>query len=151
MPSFLSPWLLWFLSGVVIMLAELGIPGFVIVFFGLGCWAAAILAAISPDALTAQIAVFIVVSLVSLLSLRKLAVRIFVGRSEDGEQEDSGNIQVGARISIEQAIEPGKETRVRFRGTMWSAVSDESIPAGAEAEIVGVDKANRSCLRLKRA
>ena len=33
-----SSWLVWFLAGVAIMLAELALPGFVIIFFGLGCW-----------------------------------------------------------------------------------------------------------------
>lgn len=149
MPSFLSPWLLWFLAGVVIMLAELAVPGFVIIFFGVGCWAAALAAMLYPDAFTAQIAVFMVVSLVSLLCLRKAAVRIFVGRSEDAPEEDTGNVPLGARVMVEQDILPGREGRVRFRGTLWSAIADESIVAGTEAEIVGVDKANRSCLRLK--
>jgi inner membrane protein len=38
---------------------------------------------------------------------------------------------------------------VRFRGTMWDAVSEDRIPAGSDAEITGVDKANRSCLKIK--
>jgi inner membrane protein len=36
-----SPWLIWFLAGIAIILAELAIPGFVIIFFGLGCLGAA--------------------------------------------------------------------------------------------------------------
>ncbi|MFV0350064.1 MAG: NfeD family protein [Halodesulfovibrio sp.] len=149
MPEFLSPWLLWFLAGVIIMLAELGIPGFVIIFFGAGCWAAALAAVWFPDALTAQIAVFMVVSLVSLLTLRKAAVRIFVGRSEGAPDEDTGNVPLGAHVMVEQEILPGREGRVRFRGTLWTAVSEEGLTAGAEARIVGVDKANRSCLRVE--
>ena len=35
-----SPWLVWFLAGIAVMLAELAVPGFVIIFFGLGCWGA---------------------------------------------------------------------------------------------------------------
>jgi membrane protein implicated in regulation of membrane protease activity len=33
-PEF-SPWLIWFLAGVAVMLTELAVPGFVIIFFGL--------------------------------------------------------------------------------------------------------------------
>jgi membrane protein implicated in regulation of membrane protease activity len=144
-----SPWLIWFLAGIAIILAELAIPGFVIIFFGLGCLGAALAAAFAPDAYSCQLTVFLIVSLTSLVTLRKIAMRIFVGRSEGAERDDTGNVLVGTRIQIDQDIEPGREARVRYRGTMWTAFSEDRIPAGSEAEIVGVDKVNRSCLRLK--
>jgi membrane protein implicated in regulation of membrane protease activity len=146
-----SPWLVWFLAGIAIMLAELAVPGFVIIFFGLGCLGAAIVAAIAPDAYTAQLIAFLIVSLTSLVTLRKIAMRIFVGRSEVSGNNETGNVSVGTRIKIDQDIEPGQEARVRYRGTMWTAVSEDRLPAGSEAEIVGVDKINRSCLKLKMA
>jgi len=149
MPLVLSPWLIWFLSGLAIMLAELAVPGFVIIFFGVGCLGAAVAAALVPSAYSIQLAVFLVVSLTSLVTLRKMAMRIFVGRSEVSGGDDTGNVSVGTRIKIDQDIEPGREARVRYRGTMWTAVSDDPIPAGSDAEIIGVDKVNRSCLKLK--
>ncbi len=149
MPLAFSPWLLWFLSGIAIMLAELAVPGFVIIFFGLGCWGAAVAAVLAPNAYSLQLIVFLLVSLTSLVTLRKIAMRIFVGRSEVSGGDDTGNVAVGTRIKIDQDIEPGREARVRYRGTMWTAVSQDPIPAGSEAEIIGVDKANRSCLKIK--
>lgn len=144
-----SPWLIWFLAGVGVMLAELAVPGFVIIFFGLGCMGAAAVAAFVPDAYSAQVIVFLLVSILTLLTLRKVAMRIFVGASHGPEKEDVGNIAVGARISIDKDIEPGRVTRVRYRGTLWDAVSQDQIVAGSEAEITGVDKANKSCLLIK--
>lgn len=144
-----SPWLVWFLVGVAVMLAELTLPAFVIIFFGLGCWGGAIAAAISPDAYSAQVIVFLIVSVASLITLRKVAMRVFVGRSESEGTEDWGNIPVGARITLDHGLEPGRVSRVLFRGTMWDAVSEDRILAGSEAEITGVDKANRSCLKIK--
>lgn len=149
MPPYLPPWLIWFLTGIVVMLAELAVPGFVIIFFGLGCLGAAVVAALVPDAYSIQLVAFLVVSLTSLVTLRKTAIRIFVGRSEVSADDDTGGVSVGTRIKIDQDIEPGREARVRYRGTMWTAVSEDRIDAGAEAEIIGVDKINRSCLRLK--
>jgi membrane protein implicated in regulation of membrane protease activity len=144
-----SPWLIWFLAGVGVMLAELAVPGFVIIFFGLGCLGAAAVAAFVPEAYSAQVIVFLLVSVISLLTLRKVAMRIFVGGSESSQKDDVGNIAVGARITVDQDIEPGRVTRVRYRGTNWDAVSLDQIAAGSEAEITGVDKANRSCLMIK--
>ncbi len=144
-----SPWLVWFLAGIAIMLAELAIPGFVIIFFGLGCWGASVVAFFSPNAYSAQVAVFVIVSVVSLMMLRRVAMRVFVGRSEGQENEDLGNIPMGSRITLDQDLEAGQIGRVRFRGTMWDAISEDRILAGSDAEITGVDKANRSCLKIK--
>ncbi|MBN2438345.1 MAG: NfeD family protein [Deltaproteobacteria bacterium] len=131
------------------MLAELAIPGFVIIFFGLGCWGAAVVAVFAPDAYSAQVIVFLIVSIASLMTLRRVAMRVFVGRSEGAETDDLGNVPVGARITLDQDLEAGQIGRVRFRGTMWDAVSEDRLSAGSDAEITGVDKANRSRLKIK--
>jgi membrane protein implicated in regulation of membrane protease activity len=146
-----SPWLVWFLAGIAFMLAELAVPGFVIVFFGLGCWGAAVAAVFAPNGYSAQVAVFLIVSVASLMTLRKVAMRVFVGQSEGSEAEDLGNVPIGARVILDQDLEAGRVGRVRFRGTMWDAVSEDRIPAGSDAEITGVDKANRSCLKIRGA
>ncbi|MDO9579871.1 MAG: hypothetical protein Q7J06_04815, partial [Bacteroidales bacterium] len=111
------PWLVWFLAGIAIMLAELAVPGFVIIFFGLGCWGAAVVAVFAPGAYSAQVTVFLIVSVASLMTLRKVAMRVFVGRSEGAETDDWGNVPVGARITLDQDLEAGQIGRVRFRGT----------------------------------
>jgi inner membrane protein len=144
-----SPWLVWFLAGIAVMLAELAVPGFVILFFGLGCWGASAVAVFAPEAYSAQVVVFIIVSIASLMTLRKVAMRVFVGRSEGPETEEFGNVPVGARITLDQDLEAGRVGRVHFRGTFWDAISEERIPAGSDAEITGVDKANRSRLKLR--
>lgn len=76
-------------------------------------------------------------------------MRIFVGRSEEMAGDDTGNVLVGARIKIDEDLEAGREGRVRYRGSVWTAVAEDRLPAGSEAEIIGVDKVNRACLRLK--
>ncbi|MFZ4438611.1 MAG: NfeD family protein [Syntrophales bacterium] len=143
------PWLVWFLAGIVVMLAELAVPGFVIIFFGLGCWGASVMAFFFPNSYSAQVAAFVIVSVASLMTLRRVAMRVFVGRSEGQETEDLGNVPVGSRITLDQDLQAGQVGRVRFRGTMWDAVSEDRISAGSDAEITGVDKANRSCLKIK--
>lgn len=146
-----SPWLIWFLIGVAVILTELAVPGFVIIFFGLGCWGAAVVSLIAPADYSAQVAAFVIVSVASLLTLRKMAMRIFVGRSEGAEGEDAGNVPKGARIQLDQDMKPGVVGRVRFRGTMWNAVSEENLAAGSEVEIIGMDKSRGSCLKLRKA
>lgn len=144
-----SPWLVWFLAGIAVMLAELAVPGFVIIFFGLGCWGAALVALFYPNAYSVQVAAFVIVSVAFLMTMRKVAMRVFVGRSEGQETGDSGNVPVGARVTLDHDLEVGQIGRVRFRGTMWDAVSEDRLTAGSDAVITGVDDANRSCLRIK--
>lgn len=145
-----TPWLLWFLAGIAIMLAELAIPGFVILFFGIGCLGAAMIAAWLPLNYAAQIITFLLISVLSLAFLRKFAVRWLVGHSESSPEYSSGNVPIGTRIRITAPIEPLQEARVHFRGTTWSAISDEHIAAGEEAEIIGLMPHNRSCLKIRR-
>ncbi len=149
MDHILSPWLIWFLAGVAVMLTELVVPGFVMIFFGLGCLGAAAAAVFYPHAYSAQVVVFLSVSVASLLTLRKVAMRVFVGSSEGPGTDELGNVPVGARITLDHDIEAGRIGRVRFRGAMWDAVSEERLSSGSDAEIIGVDKANRSCLKIK--
>ena len=145
------PWLIWFLIGIVVMLAELVVPGFVIIFFGLGCLGAAVVAGFASNAYSIQLLAFLCVSLLSLATLRKMAMKIFVGRSAASKNDEDANVAVGSRIKIDQDIEPGYESRVRYRGTMWTAISEDRIAAGGEAEVIGVTPTNRSCLKIKNA
>lgn len=149
MTTYFPPWLIWFIVGIAISLAELLIPGFVIIFFGIGCLGAAVFALVLPEAYAGQIATFIVVTILSLAVLRKVAMRIFVGKSEPGHGEASGQNFIKARITVEHDLAKGQETRVHYRGSIWRAHAAEQIPANTEAEIVGFDQVDKSCLILK--
>lgn len=149
MTTSFPPWLIWFVVGIAVSLSEMVIPGFIIIFFGIGCLGAAVLAAFLPDAYTAQIATFIVVAVVSLVTLRKMAMRIFVGKSELAQGEELDQNFVKARVTIEHELEPGQETRVRYRGSIWRASAAEHLTANTEVEIVGFDPSDKSCLILK--
>ena len=149
MATSFPPWLIWFVVGLAVSLSELVLPGFVIIFFGLGCFGAAALAAVLPDAYTGQVATFIVVTILSLATLRKMAMRVFVGKSEAAPGEERDQNFVKARVVIDQDLAPGQETQVRYRGSVWRARAAEHLAAGAEVEIAGFDHADKSCLVLK--
>lgn len=142
------PWLIWFMLGIAVSLSELAIPGFVIIFFGVGCLGAAAFAVVLPDSYAGQLATFIVVSMVSLLVLRRLAMRVFVGKSELATGSD-GQDFIKARVVIDRDLAAGQETRVFYRGSTWRAQAAEQISANSEAEIVGFDQVDKSCLILK--
>jgi len=146
----METWLIWFLAGLGLGVAEMVVPGFIIIFFGIGCIGAAVAAAIVPDSLAIQVAVFIAVSVISLIALRRFAMKMFTGRSQAPAGVGDHNVEPGTRITVDVDIPPGGKARVRYRGTMWDARTVEGVSAGAEAEITGVDDMNRSCLLIRQ-
>ena len=153
----LSPWLVWFLAGIAVMLAELAVPGFVILFFGLGCWGAAAIAVFAPEAYSAQVVVFIIVSIASLMTLRKVAMRVFVGRSEGPETEDFGNVPVGARITLDQDLEartrgtgplPRNPLGRHFRRTNPGRIRCRNHRSGQGQSVPSQDQGCLACLRF---
>jgi len=70
--------LLWFVAGLVLMLVELAVPRFIVLFFGLGAWITAVVVALGVvDSLSVQLIIFLVSSIVALLLLRKQAAKHF--------------------------------------------------------------------------
>ena len=124
---------LWFLLGLVCILAELLIPGFVVIFFGVGAWVTALcLWAGWIRSFDSQLAVFLVSTVVSLIVFRRQGKRMFSGKisgaMKDGEDFDDVR---GSRAVAATDITPGSlNNKVEFRGTLWSADSESPIPSG---------------------
>ena len=57
-------WWHWAVAGIVLILAELAVPAFVLVWFGLGALLVALLTAVVEIGLTAQLATWLAASLV---------------------------------------------------------------------------------------
>jgi inner membrane protein len=133
-----TPSLLWFLAGVVLFLLELSMPGFVLFFFALGAWVTAVAAWLSPLSLNGQILLFIIASLISLVALRRVMRRMFVGR-KGGERQDSVVAEAGTRVVVVVDINPPAEGRVKYSGSTWRARADMKIAAGEVAEVVEQD------------
>src|SRR5436305_13617095 len=88
-------WILWTILGVILVIAEVFTPGFVLLWFGIGALAAA-LSSLLGEGLPAQFLVFISLSTVMNALSRTLFVNYFTRRDEPA------GLQVGA------ATLPGK-------------------------------------------
>lgn len=130
----------WAIAGLALMISELVVPGLVLFFFGIGALVTALLAWLLPLSLNAQIAIFIVSSLVSLFALRRFLKPIFTGRSTgtSNNEENAGSL-VGQNATVTQTIEPKKTGRVLLNGTKWKATADETISEGTEVEVIKQD------------
>lgn len=130
--------IIWFIGGIALMLLELLLPGGIVFFLGLGGTIVALLlyAGIIDGWLQAFTAWFIG-SLALLFGLRGVVQKIIpavVHRGRTDEDLDAYK----HRAQVCEAIAPGGEGRIIFRGSTWPArCYDErcALPAGSEVRI----------------
>ncbi len=126
---FSRPELVWFLLGLVLFLLELVIPGFFIFFFGLGAWVTALICLIGEPSTNLQIITFALVSVLSLVALRKMIQKKFFYHDENlsDKVEDEFTGKDAKAIEDFNSENTGK---VEFKGTSWKAESTTQIKAG---------------------
>jgi len=132
---FSNPAVIWFLVGLTLILLELSAPGLIIAFFGVGAWITSLSCLIFSPSINMQLIIFIIVSLLSLLLLRKQLKNKFFGA--DNKQEDTLEDEyIGKTVQVIAPILKKKQGKVSFKGTVWSAVSDQDIDEGNTARII---------------
>ena len=137
MDHFFNPPLIWFIIGFLFFLLEFALPGFILFFFGLGAWTVAVILMFTDISVNVQILIFIGVSLLTVVALRKWLQKKF-GMTSPGDRDLPDEI-IGKRATAETAIMPGTQGKVLFRGTSWSAASTDNIVAGQEVIITGYE------------
>ncbi len=132
---FSRPELIWFIIGLVLLLLELVMPGFVIFFFGVGAWITALLCLFADPGINVQVIVFAVTSVLALLIFRKMIQNKFIyskdDRSDAVEDEFTGK----------EAVAMGdfgsdRRGKVEFKGAPWDAESESDIKAGQTVIII---------------
>jgi membrane protein implicated in regulation of membrane protease activity len=134
----LTPPVIWFLVGLILLLLELAVPGLVIFFFGVGAWIVALCLLLFDMSLTAQLLVFGITSIIGLLLLRKILRKKFF--KEDDSNEGSLEEEFIGKIAIaETKLAAGIPGKVSFKGTQWNAIADVDIEKGAQVKVTGKD------------
>lgn len=135
----MDTWLIWMVSGLVLMVLELVVPGGIIVFLGMA--AAVVGGAIYFELITSVVHAFIswfIISLIFMVVLRSVFIKFFEGdsivESTDEDEEVKGKI-----VEVVESIYPHKEGRVKYSDSTWYARSDDEILKGEKAIIVARD------------
>ena len=136
MDTLITPWLIWFLLGIGLAFFELYLPGFIVLFFGIGCWVTAGTLLLWDMSLSLQKLLFITSAVASLLLLRKWLMRVFRGASSDKPDEGFEDFPQGVHVTVLKTITPANYGRIQYRGTTWDAAADETIEAGNTVEII---------------
>ncbi len=138
--DFLRPEIIWFLTGLVMLILEFALPGLIIAFFGVGAWIVALVCLITDIELNTQLIIFIICSVLSLLCLRKWLKGIFLGHigSKQNLKENLDEF-IGQKAVVKEKIVPKAGGKVEFHGTNWLAQADEEIAEGAMVQIISKD------------
>lgn len=142
--------ILWFIAGLILILAEFTMPGLIIIFFGAGAWivSAAVYLDWTPS-LQSQLLLFCIASILLVFSLRRWLRDKFHGHVS-GNQDLNVNLDefTGKDVLVLQDVIPGKTGgQAELKGATWNAVSDEPIKAG---EIATVSKLEGLTLKIRK-
>jgi membrane protein implicated in regulation of membrane protease activity len=135
---FSRPEVVWFLIGLILLVLELAMPGLIIAFFGVGAWIVTIVCLLFDISLNMQLLIFIAVSLACLLLLRGYIQDRFFDRKTDLADSLEEEF-IGKTATVVADIKAGKQGKVSFKGTQWSAVSDSHISKGKQVKIISKD------------
>jgi membrane protein implicated in regulation of membrane protease activity len=143
-------WWHWAVFGIALIITELAIPQFVLVWFGLGALLVAFAMLFSPETdLTVQLLLWTLASVAMVL----LWFKIFkpgMHKTRVGMSDADVIGEVGMLI---QDVEPFKKGKVRFQKPIlgsdaWDCIADEVIKSGERVKVLDVEG---SFLKIGRA
>ena len=137
-----SAWQLWLLLGLVTAVLDIKLSGFVLIWFALGAFAAALAAGLGLG-LNVQLVTFTVISAVLFLASRTIFKSFFMRgarRIRTGVEN-----MIGAEAVVVEPLAEENPGTVRINGELWIARSmDGPVPAG---RIVLIEDQASSCVR----
>ncbi len=145
--EFVKPEVIWFLIGLVLLFAEMMIPGLIIAFFAFGAWVVAAVSLFRSLSLNEQLALFITSSVLSLVLARSWLKGLFSGYVSSRQEPNVDlNDFVGQRAVVIAKITPKLPGKVEFHGAPWLAAADEEI---AEGSVVEIEEKDNLTLKVK--
>jgi inner membrane protein len=130
-------WWIWLLAGFALTLGELLTPGgFYLLFFGVGALSASLASALGLAGLAEQTAVFLVVSIASLLLFR----RPLLGRLQATHPAPHDSVTGELALPM-QTIAVHAVGQAELRGTVWSArnLADRPLAVGERCRVERVE------------
>ena len=134
----------WMIIFIALVLLELATVNLVSIWFALGALATFVLS-IWVDNATWQIALFVLVSFISLLLTRSFVNKIRGGKVVPTNL-DRVIGQIGLVTEEINKLEPGE---VKVDGKRWSAVSSKKIKVGSKVEILSIDGVKLNVKEIK--
>jgi membrane protein implicated in regulation of membrane protease activity len=144
-------WILWTVLGVILVIAEIFTPGFVLLWFGIGALAAAFAGLVGIDSLTIQFLIFIVVSVALTAASRTIFVNYF-SREKTGTDLKTGVDALPGQIGTVVSSSRGalNEGAVKVYGSTWTAYPAEGEEPLEAGDRVAVDRVQGASIYVRR-
>ncbi|MGB5009110.1 MAG: NfeD family protein [Candidatus Dechloromonas phosphoritropha] len=133
-------WWHWIVGGIVLVLAELLIPSFFIVWFGLGALFVGLLTLAFDLSLTAQLATWTLASLAMVFLWFRIFKQSFV-KTRAGTADGDVIGEIGILVT---PVAPFQRGKARFQRPLlgseeWVCTADTAIAAGERVKVVVVE------------
>ncbi len=144
-------WIAWTILGAILIVAEMFTAGFVLLWFGIGALAAALLAIVGVDSLAIQFLVFAVVSSGLTAASRTIFLNYF-SREKTGQSLKTGVDALPGKIGTVVSSSRGalQEGAVKVFGSTWTAYPALGEPPLEAGERVCVDSVEGASIYVKR-
>jgi len=135
-------WILWVVLGVILIVAEIFTPGFVLLWFGIGAIVAA-LASLAGLGYPLQFLLFFIVSIALTAASRTIFTKYLTRHSEQGGSYKSGADSLPGQVGTVVISSQGalSEGAVKVYGSTWTAYpaeGEEPLEAGARVVVESV-------------
>lgn len=142
-------WWHWAVGGIALIIAELVVPSFVLIWFGLGGLVVALAVALAGIGFTAQLGLWLIVSLVLVAGWFKV-FKPGMHKTKIGMADANVVGEIGMLV---RDVAPFEKGEVRFQkpilgADVWECFADEAIKSGARVRVLGVEG---SYLKVGRA
>lgn len=153
----MSPAVIWFCAGIVLLVGEILTMTFVLLFLGIGAIASAVFSLFNENTAMAFL-VFSVASGGSFLLFRGKLLSRLRGRKHAVSDKDLAPqgmpgrpSQIGRTGIVTRAIRPGIEGEVSLGGSFWRSASPEDLPEGTAIRVTGHHPDNDILLLVARS
>jgi len=133
-------WWQWVVGGIVLMLLELAVPAFFIIWFGIGAILVGLILAIAPGlSLTTQVVLWTVAS----IAMTVLWFRVFRNDRHVSRAGQTGSA-VGEIGMLTTSVAPFQPGQVRFQkpvlgAEQWECHAEQEIAAGERVRVLAFE------------
>lgn len=144
-------WILWFILGAILVVAEIFTSGFVLLWFGIGALVAAVAGFIGIDSLLIQFLIFAGISIGLTAASRTIFINYF-SREKSGQSLRSGVDALPGKIGTVVSSSKGAlhEGAVKVFGSTWTAYPAPGEPPLEAGERVCVDSVEGASIYVRR-
>lgn len=141
-----SIWILWCVLGLILVIAEVFSSGFVLLWFGIGAFAAGFAGLLGIDSFVLQFLIFAAVSVGLTAASRTIFINYF-SRERTGETLRSGAESLPGKIGTVVSSSRGalNEGAVKVFGSTWTAYPAEGespLEAGERVRVESIEGAS---------